>query len=471
MSVVLPLVVYLLTLNSQGGQAVNIVAVQYSMIQNHSLSVVVNGTDTIFFRGSHYNVFAPGLAFLSLPLATIGIFVQGILGTTNSPVLMDEAFLSLAASLSGLLIYKICKFYTHNKISCLLTSLTFTLATSVWPFAVSIFPHDASLVFSLLGVYLVLAYAKQDPFFSKPARHLELAGLSLGIATLVEYAAGLLILPLFIYLLFQEKRGNKSGLDLAKFIGTFAPTGIALNLAYNYYLFGNPVMFPQQLYSDGLHFFANNQMLQHILFNLDSPYRGLLLVSPVLVLGIIGLYSMLYSHEMRADSLLFVSLFSIILVYYSSWQGWDGGWSYGPRFLVLGLPYLVIPLSLTISKLASNYQRFVFLFLFAISCFVQEVGAIAGSAPPTQGILQYQAASYALPAILQDNFAVWWNQGGLGGSPDVILLTTALIFLGIITAVSYILLREQDRMSVRPPAKEFETITIVSRAGGKRRAA
>ena len=171
----------------------NIVAMQHSLIQNNSLAVGVHGTDTIQFAGSHYNVFAPGLVFLSLPFAALGILIQGIFGITNGPVLMDEVFLSLAGALSGFVLYKICNLYTKNKFSCLLASLTFSLATSIWPFAVSIFPHDASLVFSVLAVYLILKYAKSPSI--QGGRLVRLAGASLGVATLIEYAAALFAYP------------------------------------------------------------------------------------------------------------------------------------------------------------------------------------------------------------------------------------------------------------------------------------
>jgi hypothetical protein len=412
---------------------------QYSIIQNHSLSVAVKGTDTILFGGLYYNVYAPGLTFLSLPFAAIGIIFQGTLGRAGSPVLLDEAFLSIAASLSSLIMYNISKFYTRNYFSCLFVSLTLSLATSVWPFAVSIFPHDASLLFSILGVYLVLRYAKSPE--GKRTRLLELAGLSIGIASLIEYAAGLLMLPLLTYLFVLQKSEGKSGFRLIGFLGTFALTGIVLNLAYNYALFGNPMIFPQQLYSDGLHFFVNGSMLEQILFNLFSPYRGVFLLSPVLVLGILGLYFMFRSEETRSDSILFLSLFLIILLYYSSWQGWDGGWSYGPRFLVLGLPYLVIPLALVIPRLSKIQWKFIFLALFGISCLVQDLGAIAGSAPPTQGILQYQVLSYAIPQILQGNSAVWWIPSGWTGDPVPILLAAAVVFSLIMGFEFYVSLR------------------------------
>ena len=222
-----------------------------------------------------------------------------------------------------------------------------------------------------------------------------------------------------------------------------------MNLVYNFALFGDPLKFPQQLYSNGLHFFFDSSIFRHILDNLFSPYRGLFLISPILVLGIYGMYQMFRIRETRTDALLFASLFVVILVYYSSWQGWDGGWSYGPRFLILGIPYIAIPLAFLIPTLSKLREKIIFLALFGISCLVQELGAIVGSAPPTQSITQYQAISYALPQMLENNFALWWILTGSIGNPIPIVATTILIFAGIALIVGLTMLKN-FRMDMRP---------------------
>jgi hypothetical protein len=461
-SFALPFAIYCLTLNSQGGQAVNIVAMQQSMLQHQTLAVGVNGTDTVRFAGSYYNVFAPGLAFLSLPFAAGGIYLGGLFGISNGPVLTDELFLSLAAALSGFLMHNICMFYTKNKLACLLTSLTFCLATSVWPFAVSIFPHDASLLFSMVAVYLVLKYTRS--FRAMQIRLLVLAGLSLGVATLVEYAAALFVVPLTAYLVIRSKRENgftpfprlSFGHEaILFFLGAYALIGIGLNLCYNYLLFMDPLTFPQQLYSDGLHFFFGSPTIYHVLYNLISPYRGLFLLSPILLLGVYGMYRMMAVRETRLDASLFLSLFLAVLFYYSSWQGWDGGWSYGPRFLVLGLPYLVIPLATVIPTLTKFSEKTIFFLLFGLSSFLQEVGAIAGSAPPSQGIMQFQATSYSLPEIFENNFALWWISPVPNNDPTGIIIVLLLIFLAIITMIGYVTFKTRRGRSFSQQFEEF----------------
>jgi hypothetical protein len=439
-SFLFPIIIFLLTLNTGGAESVNIVAVQASMVQNHSLSVALNTTDTVAFGGSRYIVYAPGLAFISLPFAAIGFFFKSALdGYKGNAVLMDELFLSICASSSGLVMYNICKFYSKNKYVCLLTSLTLTLATGVWPFAVSVVPHDASLFFSIFSVYLLLNYVKSE---TKNNYYPLIAGLSIGVATLLEYASGLFIFPMLAYFLLVHRKQKGLWTELIGFLGTFAVSGVGLNLAYNYTLFGNPLVFPQQVYVNGLHFFFNKSFLIQIAYNLISPYRGLFLMSPVIILGVYGLYEMMQSQENRIDALLFLSLFLTILIYYSAWQGWDAGFSYGQRFLILGLPYLVIPVATLLSKTLSDLPKVVFVLLFAVSSFVQGIGAFAGSAPSEQSITSYQATSYALPKILQGKFAVWWILRIWIGDYVVIMLCVGLVFTSIFILIGYLTFRK-----------------------------
>ncbi|MGI0090129.1 MAG: glycosyltransferase family 39 protein [Nitrososphaerales archaeon] len=446
LALALPLAVYCVTLGSSGGQEANIVAVQSAILNNHSLSIQFNWFDTVQFAGENYSVYAPGYALLSLPFAAAGFFIDGsATGFATHAILMDELLLSIAASLSALLVYKICLFYTRFQSVALLIAFTLTLATSIWPFGVEVFPHDLSMMFALLSVYLVLTYTRTR---SRPMSLLGMAGLGLGVGTLVEYAAALFIAPLLVYLVAKRREeGSRSSVSRVlnsgpiSFLASFIASGVGLNLLYNYALFGDPLLFPQQLYYNGIHFLLGS-LAYHILLNLISPYRGLFLFSPVLLLGFYGLYRMSLSIAWRADAILFMSLFSLILVYYSAWQGWDGGAAYGPRFLVLGLPYLVIPITVFLSEKWSKIARSVFLALFVLSSFIAGLGAFAGTPPSnTQDVFTYQPTSFGISQILQGKLAVWWIQMLPSADTLTIYISLGLVFAFIWLIASYLSLR------------------------------
>ncbi|MFI5420394.1 MAG: glycosyltransferase family 39 protein, partial [Nitrososphaerales archaeon] len=344
----LPFLIYCFTLNSGGGQAQNIVSMQSSILQYHSFNVYPFGMDMIQQGGKFYNVYAPGLAFLSFPFAMLGFVSYGILnGYVGNAILMDGLFLTICASISGYLVFKTSQLFTKSAFASLLASLALTLGTVVWPYAVSVFPHDASMLFSLLAVYLMLRYSR---FQYSSSYLLGAAGLSLGIATLVEYAAGIFVIPLFLYIVWGRNLITRQhgAIEVTSFVAFFAAIGVGLNFLYNYMIFGNPFEFPQQASGSGVHFLVNNLLFEHALYYLISPFRGVFLLCPVLILGFFGMREMWKWY--RRESLLFLSLFGAVMIYYSAWQGWDGAWAYGPRFLIIGLPYLALPIAFLLSQ-------------------------------------------------------------------------------------------------------------------------
>ena len=71
-----------------------------------------------------------------------------------------------------------------------------------------------------------------------------------------------------------------------------------------------------------------------------SEYRGLFFVSPVLLLAIVGLWRM-----RRRDAVIVLAVFAIFLLMVASFNGWEGGSSFGPRHILPAIPFLVLPLA------------------------------------------------------------------------------------------------------------------------------
>ncbi|HYC90949.1 MAG TPA: hypothetical protein VEO54_17150 [Thermoanaerobaculia bacterium] len=71
-----------------------------------------------------------------------------------------------------------------------------------------------------------------------------------------------------------------------------------------------------------------------------SEYRGLFFVSPVLLLALLGLWRM-----KRRDAAVVLTIFAIFLLMVASFNGWEGGSSFGPRHILPAIPFLVLPLA------------------------------------------------------------------------------------------------------------------------------
>ena len=86
-------------------------------------------------------------------------------------------------------------------------------------------------------------------------------------------------------------------------------------------------------------------MLATLLF--DS--RGLLTLSPVLIMGGVGTW-LLYRRGRRAEALTIAGVCVCFLIYNSGYYLPFGGGSPGPRFLITMLPFLACPLGLALKR-------------------------------------------------------------------------------------------------------------------------
>ncbi|MFQ5970358.1 MAG: glycosyltransferase family 39 protein [Nitrososphaerales archaeon] len=397
---------------------------QYSMWKNHSFDLgekndpLVRSIDIGLFKGKYYCSVSPGFAFLSLPFAATGFIMDGgdfkLIGYS---MIMGELSLAIFASLASMFVYKICRLFAQRTTS-LLASITFAFATTVWPMSAIIYINNASVPFSIAAVYLVmrLSMRRED----KGTGHPVMAGLSLGLASFVEYMTIVFVPILATYLFF--KTGSKRNL---LFFLLASSVGPGMHFIYNYSVFEDPFMFPEKV--KPAHTSLGKQMKVeswnqeqrpgfrleglglHALAYLISPLRGLILFSPILILGMYQLYRMVRSNRYRSDAILFISLFLAILLPYSAWHDWVGGPGYGPRFLISTVPYFVIPIAILLSENRSTILRGVFLPLFCISSFIQGVGALTNAwSLGRHSLLVYQPYDFNIPWLLEGKLNVWW---------------------------------------------------------------
>lgn len=414
---IFPLCIYLLSLNTKisSDYPASILGTQYALWEYHSFSLGTSGTlivqtvDKGLLNGCYYSAISPGFAVLSLPFAGLGFILDGGSFTQfGYAALLDEVFLCLAASLAVVVVYKVCRFYASPAAS-LLAALSLAFGTSVWPFATVIFIHEASLLFAVVALYAVLKVVREG----RSSWLLLLAGASLGVSCFVEYFAILLFFPFLAYLALSHVKWRSGGL-----LALGSPTAPVLHFSYNYLAFRNPLIFPEQLKSGAaslLSQFSLSGLLEHVGDYLGLPYRGILFLAPVALIGFYGIYKMAGDPDLLPDGLLFLSSFLVILLAYSSWQDWAGGMAYGPRFLILAMPFLCIPISFVLTS-AKGRGLLLFFVTFVISSFVEGTGALTSAFSVAGNSLDYQLLELNLPWLLQGRLNVWWLSDASWGS-------------------------------------------------------
>jgi hypothetical protein len=88
--------------------------------------------------------------------------------------------------------------------------------------------------------------------------------------------------------------------------------------------------------------------LYTIFLVLFFPYKGMFFYSPILLFSMIGLF---YMHKKFSKELFFiVAVLVLTLLFYSTIKIWWGGSSFGPRHLMVVMPFLMIPLVFSMSR-------------------------------------------------------------------------------------------------------------------------
>ncbi len=232
-------------------------------------------------------------------------------------------------------------------------AVTLGVATIVMSFAAEYFSHviSATLGFS---AFLLLMREREGP---PSLRTVAAAGLLAGLAVSFEYQTGLVGAVLFFYALAR----SGARLPRAASYVAGAVAGAIPVFIYNWFALGTPFEFAYGsavsvigttghaelgLNSDG--FFGITVPSPDKAIELFFSQRGLLTLTPILVMAVVGTVLMRRRHRAEANVILAVG--AVYLLYnFGYWQPLGGG-TPGPRFLMPALPFLAI-------GLATAYRR------------------------------------------------------------------------------------------------------------------
>jgi hypothetical protein len=180
---------------------------------------------------------------------------------------------------------------------------------------------------------------------------LALAGLAMGYAIASEYPLLFVAIVLALYML--SRRDALTPLGLARRAGAYVAGGVAGILPllfYNHYAFRS---WTHLAYSDVPRqhkgFFGISVPNPKVLATLLFDSRGLLTLSPVLLLGGVGTV-LLYRRGRRAEALTIAAICLCYLLYNSGYYLPFGGGFMGPRFLTTMLPFLAVGVAIAFKR-------------------------------------------------------------------------------------------------------------------------
>jgi hypothetical protein len=310
--------------------------------------------DKAFYNGHFYSARAPGLALYSLPFYEALTVVNAPAVARESQALRSEDEMIDFVGLWGnvlpgllllLLVWRVAERFEPGYGAA--AAVIVGLGTMVLPFSTLLFSHvfAAMLGFAAFAVMLRERAGPPRPLL------LAAAGLLMGYAIASEYPLAFAAVVLGGYLISRADAftARLIALRAGAYIAG-ALVGIVPLLLYNHAAFHSWTHLaysniPQQQKG----FFGISAPSIPVLGTLLFDSRGLLTLSPVLVLGAIGTV-LLYRRGNRAEALTIAAVCVCYLGYNSGYYLPFGGGSMGPRFLITLLPFLAFPIALALRR-------------------------------------------------------------------------------------------------------------------------
>lgn len=353
--------------------------------------------DVSVVRGHAVTNKAPGLSFLgAVPYALSRLLVpgpdQGVVVTLRA-WLTNALSNALLAALVAPLLYLYGRSSALSRPAAVAVALAISLATPLFPYATVFFLHSCSGALMLLAILLVLR--------SSSGRAVA-AGAAAGFAALTNYLF-LPGVPLLVLFGAGSEGGRwrwraKASIRSGALIAAGAAIPLALFAAYQVaatgHLFDLPLNENAQFTSGsglfGLIEAPSLTVLGAITF---SPYRGLFYLSPLLLLAIFGVWAMARAREHALLGLILAQL-AVFFGFNITFNGWEGGFGIGARYLVPIVPLL--------GMLIVRGWPLVRVWLFSILLAISLANSLAATAvdPTPSGSISDPLREYVYPLLL-----------------------------------------------------------------------
>lgn len=321
--------------------------------------------------GEYYSKYSIFPSLLAAPLYWIALHIKR-LGLVQTVMLLN-AFIT---AITGSLIFLYVKGLGYSRNASLFVGLIFGLCTTALVYAKYFFSEPIVSLCFLATAYVLFKRKGSSNRNKSSSGYALLAGLTLGLAITSKPTAALAIPVFFFYGFYRHT--SKAAIYTRGYLIDVLFFGLSLGISlaaigvYNYARFGSPL---QTGYASWEKF--DNPLLTGLWGLLLSPEKGLIFYSPVLLLSPFAFFA--FFKRNRAEAMLTLALFVIYCITFAKWYAWTGGWwCWGPRFLVILIPFLMTTTAPTIEALLaqrSSLTTLAFLALCLLSAIVQILGA------------------------------------------------------------------------------------------------
>ncbi len=360
--------------------------------------------DVSEYKGKYFSIFTPGVSFLAVPFYLVGNVFQ-------LPQLFTYSLNIILAFMIFLLMIKLSQITGSGLKPSIIAAITFIFATNLLPYTGSFTQHLASTAVIILAIINVS--------IKRTLINNIWLGILFGAGILLDLPNVFMMAPIILYVIYKHfvVNTNEQKINLSINLNIF---GIFIGLIplilifglYNFQTSGSyfkaaqfigrsKIYAPQDYtntnsntnekkFSIRLPFKTRNQIRGIYILTL-SDERGVFYYSPVLILGLIGLYILYQEKKDRTLIILLLCVALFDLFGYSMFSDYHGGWAFGSRYMIPAEAMMSVGLGFFIQKYRHKILvPIIFLVLFSYSVFVNTLGAMTTTLiPPKQEAVTY----------------------------------------------------------------------------------
>jgi hypothetical protein len=335
-------------------------------------------TDT---SGRFYGHYGLGQSVLAVPLYWLGtVLTQFIPASWNEVFryhgrvlyenltrLTVSRFNQFITALTCLLLFQVGLILGYNRKSVILVTLIYGLATIAVPHSKTFFSEPVTTLLLLFSFYTLERFKQ-----TSNQKWIFWSGAAIGYAILTRIDS-IITVPIFFIYLIVLIYSHKSRIRIL--ISWLIPVGLFCGLIalYNYVRFGAITSTGYE--SEGLTF--SYPILDGLYGLLMSSGRSIFLFSPPVILFFVAIRS--FWIERKWEAYFCSALILFYILFYSKWESWAGGWSWGPRHIFQVHIFMLIPLLALFDKYIKKPNPFFWLsivLITAIGLFVQVTGIL-----------------------------------------------------------------------------------------------
>ena len=275
--------------------------------------------------------------------------------------------------------FLICLEYKFTRQTSIILSFVLAFSTIIWAYSNTSLNVVPTVLFVLLGYLFFKKFRRLNQ-----NKFLLLSSASFAFAFLIREDVILFILPIWLFLFVNFLKRNSKIYTLVFY---------SVPLLFSYYLHrllnphDSPLRYIQSEDSTPtalggeLAGFILTYPISHILAAsygmLFAPGVGLFIFSPILITVFFSFPDFFRKH--KSECLLFLSFFVLNILFHTSMESWHGLSAWGSRYLLMLIPFLLIPLGASLEQRNKKFMLLLILILgtfgvlFNISYVIQDV--------------------------------------------------------------------------------------------------